>query len=86
MEAVMQQVKLYGLSHFVGHNFRQDILNLYLPDFHKVKSARRRRTLQFKVGEVKQNLHVDLHSDLVDTVSVGRVVGRVVGRTEGSSG
>lgn len=54
-------------------------LILSLPDLHKVKVASRRGALQLKVGEVQHNLHVDLHSDLEDTVSVVGVVVRVVG-------
>lgn len=54
-------------------------LILYLPDLHKVMVARRRIALKFKVGEVQHNLHVDLHNDLEDTVSIVRIVFRVVG-------
>lgn len=55
---------------------------LYLPDLHKVKVARGRRALQFKLGEVQHNLHVDLHNDLEDTVSIVGIVVRVVGWKE----
>lgn len=49
------------------------------PDLHKVKVARRSVALHVKVGEVQHNLHVDLHSDREDTVSIAGVVVRVVG-------
>lgn len=49
------------------------------PYLHKIKHARRRGTLQLKVSEVEHNLHVDLHNDLEDAVSVKGVVSRVIG-------
>ena len=53
--------------------------NFSLPDFHKVKVARRRGPLQLKVGEVQHYMRVDLHNDLEDAISVGWVVVRVIG-------
>ena len=51
---------------------------LSLPDLHKIQVARRRGALQLKAGEVQHNLHVDLYSDLEDTVSVVGIVVWVV--------
>lgn len=53
--------------------------SITLPDLHKIQVARRRAALQFKAGEVQHNLHVDLYSDLEDTVSIVGIVVRVVG-------
>lgn len=55
---------------------------LFLPDLHKVKSARWRGALQFKVGEIQHNLHVDIHNDLKNAVSIVGIVVRVVGWTK----
>lgn len=52
---------------------------LYLPYLHKVKVAcRRRRTLQFKIGEVQHDLHIDLHNDIEDAISIVGIVVRVI--------
>ncbi len=54
-------------------------LILSLPDLHKVRLAKRKGALQIKAGEVQHNLHVGLHNDREDTVSIAGVVVRIVG-------
>lgn len=44
------------------------------------------RAFQAKAAKVEHYLHVDLHNDLEDTVSVIGVVVWVVGGTEGACG
>lgn len=57
-----------------------------LPQLHKVKVAGGSRAFQVKAAEVEHYLHVDLHDDLEDAVSVVGVVVWVVGGAEGACG